>query len=96
MNKKIETSRGWCSTKLLSIDWPKQPKGEERLCPLCGEDVAGRKAHLLINNYIMFPNCVVHEDCAPEITEEIVDRIHDNYLEFKEFEKKFKHWMRFV
>lgn len=89
---KIETKRGWCMVSKPDSPWPMHHE-IKRYCPLCGENVFGETVYMLINNYEMFPNILVHQACAPEMTEEVINQIHNNYLEYKAFEKKYRAWI---
>ena len=68
------------------------------ICPLCRKEIKQGKAYLLINNYKLFPNIIVHDWCVTIIP--IIGRLPDKDWEntiiklkddFERAEKARKH-----
>ena len=59
-------------------------------CPFCGEFIKKGNVLILINNWKLFPNTIVHEDCCNDFStrEKAIQYLYKNYQEAL----RYKHW----
>lgn len=82
----------WCSVHTLKLGTTHK---KHIYCACCREEVRGEGAHLLVNNWKLFPNCFVHERCCPEPNSELMYQLMEDYAQFKAFDllrHEYKHW----
>ena len=58
-------------------------KGKPDICPICREDIIKGGIILLLNNYKLFPNIIIHSDCCDNFSsnEEVIEFLRDDYAE---------------
>jgi hypothetical protein len=62
-------------------------------CPLCEENIKdGDVVHLIINNYILFPNTVCHDECVEKPNEKLVRILMEDYEKAKAAVESAKNW----
>lgn len=68
----------------------KRIRNKYDICPFCREDVKDGPLLILFNNWKLFPNTIVHEDCCDNFKskEEAMKYLHEDYEEAL----KHKHW----
>ncbi len=64
--------------------------GKYDICPFCREEIKDRTILLLLNNFKLFPNVIVHEDCCDHFPtkENAIADLHADHQEAL----KYKHW----
>jgi hypothetical protein len=71
------------------------------ICPVCNEKLqANQRVYLVFNNSKLFPNCVIHTDCAIGGIEdimgnliEITERLAKRYKEFMDAVYRDRAWL---
>ena len=85
----------WCWYRMIlfSEDWDKHDPG--RVCPICNQPLTiGKPAYMVINNYRMFPNTLIHKSCVKvSLTATTLDLIK-SYDKFEDFINKNKAWAK--
>jgi hypothetical protein len=76
--EKIKIKTGKVITHIRELGY--EVKNNRHICPLCREPIKQGKAYLLINNYELFPNVIVHDWCVPVIP--IIDRLPEKDWKF--------------
>lgn len=68
----------------------KRIKGKYDICPCCEEPLKEGQVILLLNNWKLFPNTIIHKVCSEdfETNEELIQSLHEEYQEAL----KYKHW----
>ena len=66
--------------------------GKPSICHICKKEIEPEcQIYLVCNNYLWFPNCLVHKDCIDEMSfEEVFIFLIKDY----EDAKKFEHWFK--
>jgi hypothetical protein len=55
----------------------KVPYNAKYYCPLCNNIIKeGETIYLVFNNYVMFPNCIIHEKCCEKVINYISQSIN--------------------
>lgn len=60
-------------------------------CPVCRKKIEGGKMYIIINNYILFPNICIHEDCLSS-WDEIFTFLKKDYKDGLEMRSYYKCW----
>jgi len=63
MKKKVKVEN--VTTHIRELDYT-EARGHH-VCPLCRKKINPGKTYLLINNYKLFPNVIIHEWCVDRI-----------------------------
>jgi hypothetical protein len=63
--KKIKVIVDGVPTHIRKLNYIKA--GGDDICPLCRKKIKQGEAYLLINNYKLFPNVVIHDWCVVRI-----------------------------
>lgn len=70
------------------------------VCPLCNVTFeVGQVVFLVMNNHRMFPNCVIHKECAANGNEtdndmmETTEKLMQSHASFKECIEKNRSWL---
>ena len=84
-----------CWYKEVSYDKMWDKHDPDRICPICNQPLTfGKPAYMVINNYRMFPNTMVHKSCVKvSLTATTLDLIK-SYDKFEEFINKNKAWAK--
>ena len=65
------------------------------ICPLCRKEIkAPNKAYLLINNYKLFPNVLIHKGCIFNSWEGIIIQLKNDYESAKMIRKRNRCWFK--
>lgn len=63
---KVEVNDVWC--RVVPMDFFSIRGCEKRYCIVCRKELMhGDKVSLLINNYVHFPNCLIHASCMEDL-----------------------------
>jgi hypothetical protein len=93
--EKVLVYDKWCWYKklLFSESWDKHDP--DRICPICNQPLTiGKPAYMVINNYRMFPNTLIHKSCVKvSLTATTLDLIK-SFDQFKDFMNKNKAWAK--
>ena len=83
----------WYKEVCFDEKWDKHDPG--RICPVCNQPLTiGKPAYMVINNYKMFPNTMIHKSCVKvSLTATTID-LTNQYDRFKDFMNKNKAWER--
>jgi len=85
--ERIEIDNGWCALEEMVLD----KKNQIKKCVHCKKNLKiGETIVLLINNYTIFPNCIIHKDCLEELggPEECIKALKDRFEKFKSLKKQ--------
>jgi len=68
----------------------KRVMGRYDICPFCKKNLMKGTVLLLLNNWRLFPNTIIHESCCDEFLskEEAIKYLHEDYQKALEH----KHW----
>ena len=58
-------------------------RGKYDICPICRENIIKGGIILLLNNWKLFPNIIIHSDCCDNFSsnEEVIEFLRDDYAE---------------
>jgi hypothetical protein len=66
-------------------------EGKGDICPLCKQKIKPDvETYIVINNYVLFPNCWVHKDCVNGEFQHSAEKMTKDYEEAK----KYIYWFR--
>lgn len=84
-----------CWYKEVGFDKEWDKNDPDRVCPICNQPLTiGKPAYMVINNYKMFPNVMIHKSCVKvNLTATTID-LTNQYDMFKAFLNKNKAWAK--